>query len=167
MHNPHDIRLDRAELNTRDKAMARLIVRASGDLFPQRKMVILSANTHFLLGAGALNLTPGFTSMGKHLLREYGRDQVYAIVFEAYSSRNGFPLFTPLPNTLASLFHRIGDQYQFLDLTRLPSDHWLRRRPVGVRALCFSPQGDTAIWPEVCDGIFYMEEMRPPRAKDQ
>jgi hypothetical protein len=26
--------------------------------------------------------------------------------------------------------------------------------------------GDIAIWPEVCDGIFYMEEMRPPRAKD-
>ena len=165
MHQPFQVPRDREQLSIRDKAMAELIIHASRQLYPGRKMVITAANAHLLRTTGDFEPMRGVASMGEHLYRAFG-DETFTIVFEAYSGSAGnsvhaAPIPPASPNTLAHLFHQIGDDFRFLDLHGLPANHWLRWDRIGVRAQSYFPDGQSTVWPNVVDGIFYIDQQQP------
>lgn len=165
MSEPFHFQRDREQLNARDKAMADLIIHAARREYPKRKMVITAANGHLLRTVDDFKPMGGVVSMGDNLYRAFG-DQMYTIVFEVYSGRSGegahtFPLPPASRNTMAHLFHQLGDDFRFLDLRGLPASHWLRRNKIGARALVYTPDGHATVWPNVVDGVFYLEQQQP------
>ena len=65
---------------------------------------------------------------------------------------------TPPNGSLEDLMHQAGLKRGFIDLRRLPADHWLRRRLV-ARPVSHSLM--RADWSQVYDGVFYIDTMRP------
>ena len=164
MDEPHDLRIHASQLNVRDKAMADLVIFAAERLYPDRRFVVTAAHAHLLRSGPGFEPMGNVASMGQHLHNHFG-DEIYTIVFDAHSGFFGLsPGYSvPVPpasdKTLAYLFHKLGDDYRFLDLRGIESDCWLRTTDTRLRIRGFLPNGDPARWPEIVDAVFFIDQM--------
>lgn len=139
------------------------------DYFPKRKLIVWAHSGHLMRGSAQIEeLQPRFKAhqtiaAGQHIHDALG-DDVYTIMFTAYGGRwrdwkdEDSELPKPLKNSLEDLLHRAGFKYAFVDLRRLPPDHWLRSRLV-ARPIAHAPM--RADWSKVYDGIFFIDTMTP------
>ncbi len=142
------------------------------DYFPKRKLIVWAHNGHLARGSSQredprakfrFNET---ISAGRHIHDALG-DAVYSIMFIAYGGTTGIwwddprELSSPPEGSLEHLMHRAGLNCAFVDLRRLPQDHWLRSRLI-ARPIAHEPM--RADWSRVYDGVFFIDTMTPSTA---
>jgi len=137
--------------------------------FPGRKLIVWAHNGHIIRNTskveelGAKFKIHEYISAGDHVRRAMG-EQAYSIMFLTHGGNTGMWWDEPRDvrpagdNSIESLFHQAGLGDSFLDLRRLPADHWLSRPQV---ASPIAHQPMRAAWPDCFDGIVYIDEMTP------
>ena len=145
------------------------VVFLAEEYFPNRKLIVWAHNGHIARGTSQVEeLKPKFKfaetiATGQRIHDALG-DAVYSVMLIAHGGKtNGWwgeprELSAPPEGSLEDLMHRAGLKLVFLDLRRLPSDHWLRRRLV-ARPVSYAPM--RADWSRVYDGVFFIDTMTP------
>ncbi|MHC4091049.1 MAG: erythromycin esterase family protein [Planctomycetota bacterium] len=144
------------------------------DHFPERKLIIWAHNGHLARASSQIEeLDAKFKfnetiAAGQHIHDALG-DAVYSIMFTAHGGQTGLwwnepgALAAPLAGSLEDLMHRAGLERAFVDLRRLPAEHWLRGRLV-ARPVAHSTM--RADWSRVYDGVFFIDTMTPSTSAD-
>ena len=106
--------------------------------------------------------------MGHIVWKEMG-DSIYALGFTAYEGRpavrgrNAWDLAKASPGSIEDIIFHTGNNAAWLDFQRLPEQHWLHdtvhARPYGYSTM-------VARWPQMMDGMFYVQTMTPSQKKD-
>ena len=111
---------------------------------------------------GQKNYYKDWRNMGQFLHDWYGK-KLYTIGFVAYEGQSGifaprYSIPTPKQGSLEDVFRRYGPPLLFVNLRRAnPFDKPLYGSPMSYnRAM-------RARWPQIVDGVFYTQEMRPTR----
>jgi erythromycin esterase len=157
---------------SRDTAMAENLLWWLNGPLKDRKVIIWAHNYHVMKGflnqaseeqaraSGRSQAGP----MGRFLDASLGRE-MYTIAFLSHHGRSGWVNEEPrdLPaagfDSLQTLFHATGRPYLFMDLRRLPADHWLRDE----RTATFNEYEPMALeWARLYDGVFFIDEQKPP-----
>ena len=104
--------------------------------------------------------------MGRFLKNELGSD-LYTIGFGSHGGTYPGDDEKPVavsPGEMEKLLHAVGQPLLFLDLSRLPADHWLRAPRTGS---FYFHEPYLANWTRVYDGVFFIDEQKPatPLAK--
>jgi erythromycin esterase len=150
------------EIEQRDRAWAKLLIRSAEERFPQHKFIVFAAPAHLLRRPDIYPSlkSGGITNMGLVLDQRFGK-QIYTIHVAVYGGVSGSGAQIPPaePDTIAGLLHQAGNPARFLDLGSLPSDHWMRQQ--SSRLGSGAENHILTIWPEVVDGILYIERERP------
>lgn len=158
-----------AEDNPLGVVEGRNVVFLARQYYPDRKLIVWAHNGHLLRGASQIEeLNPKFktkqsVAAGQHIHDAFG-PAVYSIMFTAHGGKTGIwwdepsPLPAPPAGSLEDLLHRAGFERAFVDLRRLPADHWLRQRHV-ARPIAHSPM--RANWSRAYDGLFFIDTMTP------
>ncbi len=161
---------------SRDRAMAENLLWWLAGPLADRKVVVWAHNYHVMndlyLGqetraAAPAEEKPTFGPMGRFLKAELGSD-LYTIGFASHSgefldmdAEKGQPV---VPGELEALLHSVGRPWLFLDVSRLPADHWLR---TPWTASFYFHQPVRSTWTRVYDGVFFVDVQKPatPAAK--
>jgi erythromycin esterase len=166
----HDFETLFALGKARDEEMARLLIWQAEHRFPDRKILLIGANDHF---ARAEEGIPRLRApMGSFLDAHFG-PRLYAIAFTAWGGELGtifpdgdsrksmtFPLEAPPADSFEDLCHRTTLPLAFVDLSHLPTGHWLGRTFV-ARPLGFAH--DRVAWGKVFNAFFFIDTMFPDR----
>jgi erythromycin esterase len=156
----------------RDKVMAENVQWILDHEYKGEKIIIWTANYHATRNISTIKGLKGHpsdsTTMGNYLYKKYG-DKVYSMVFVPYSGHTGnrgyfkSNSFMAIPKhngqSMESLLHKTGYAYGFLNLRDIPlGGEWLREE----NRMYPSFWNETrAKWPEIYDGIFYIDVMKP------
>ncbi len=158
---------------SRDKAMAEnLLWHLQGPL-AERKVIVWAHNYH----VGEALPKPGppprdlpHAGPAGLFLKAALDDDLYTVGFAAhhgtfyYAGGLGGTEAEEIPErpqgSLEELLHRTGRPYLFLDLRRLPAEHWLRRPLSGAFYMHESSERD---WPRYYDAVFFIDAMEPSR----
>lgn len=144
------------------------------EYFPQRKLMVWAHNGHIARSTPQIEeLKPKFKfdetiATGQRIHDALG-DAVYSVAFTSYDGKTtGWwheprELSAPPEGSLEDLMHRAGLKYAFVDLRRLPPDHWLRGRLV-ARPVSYAPM--RANWTQVYDALFFIDHMTPTTARN-
>ncbi len=139
------------------------------EYFPRRKLIVWAHNGHLARGSSQIKeLKSKFRinetiAAGERIHDALG-DDVYSIMFTAHGGERGTwsaePRELPVPSegSLEDLMHRAGLERAFVDLRRLPPDHWLRGR-LTAHPVSYAPM--RADWGLVYDGVFFINTMTP------
>ena len=139
---------------SRDQAMAEnLLWWLSGPL-RDRKVIVWAHNYHVMNDSVS---GKGGKPMGWFLKKQLGAE-LYTIGFTAYGGTFTSPdPQTPpkiVPGALETMLHEKGVPELFVDLSRLPADHPLRK-PVTASFYFHEPQ--SAAWPRIYDGVYFLD----------
>lgn len=152
----------------RARKMAENLVWLAKEWYPEQKIIVWAANQHISRNSSSIEmLIPGvrlpnmkFIEMGDFIYRELGKS-VYSIAFVAYQgtrrSRSQDSVET-VSGSIQSLWHHTGQLFSFLDFRSVPEGHWL------YEPLLAHVSGNAiqrANWPNVFDGLFYIDTMFP------
>ena len=168
--------------NARDKAMAENLLHLVNMQFKDRRVIVWGASFHNMWDAPKVRWQtdepdmPGAyaktVTMGT-LVKEALKDDLYSIMFTAYSGQTGkpwtgaSPLDTAGKGTLEHYFKKAGIKHAIVDFRSIKpkedgtgngAGHWLRGK-VTARPLGYQPM--TADWGAHCDAMFYSETMAP------
>jgi erythromycin esterase len=155
----------------RDAAMAENLLWWLNGPLKDRKVIVWAHNYHVMHDAYGRTAGPGVAAvreprltvpggpMGRFLKDELGSD-LYTIGFNSYSGFLGDENEPPrvTPGALETLLHGVGRPLLFLDLSRLPADHWLRAPQAGN---FYFHEPYAANWTRVFDGIFFIDSQKP------
>jgi erythromycin esterase len=151
---------------TRDTAMAENLLWWLDGPLKDRKVVVWAHNYHvmndFVFQASGEMRKSNAGPMGRFLKEALGPG-LYTIGFTAFSGAS-LDLETGKavavqPGALETALHGVGRPWLFLDSTRLPVDHPLRK-PLSA-SFYFNEPGQTADWSRVYDGVFFLETQKP------
>ncbi|MFL6195281.1 MAG: erythromycin esterase family protein [Thermoanaerobaculia bacterium] len=153
---------------TRDQAMAENLLWWLNGPLKDRKVIVWAHNYHVMNAAFSADESgpaPTKTAgpMGRFLKAELGAD-LYTIGFTSFGgSIRDFDTGEPVPvkteaASLEALLHLAGRPSLFLDLSRLPADHWLRSPWLGSFYM-YGPIEST--WPRSYDGLVFLDQQRP------
>ena len=138
-------------------------------MYPGRKIAVWAHTTHISRNMPEVTLLSrpdyfhGITTMGEVVSNHFG-NQAYALGFTAYNGwygtyNNEPPTNIPLPaaESLEDLIYRSELEYAIIDF-RNPGDEgdWIYEPRVA------SPMGyqpASAVWPDIMDGLMYIETM--------
>lgn len=154
---------------TRDEAMAENLLWWLNGPLKDRKVIVWAHNYHVMndlygrtAGPGVAMVrearltTPG-GPMGRFLKDELGSD-LYSIGFDSFAGSYLDAEAPVVPGALETLLHAVGRPLLFVDLSRLPSEHWLRLPMTGN---FYFHEPYAANWTRVFDGIFYLDAQKP------
>ncbi|HWM89273.1 MAG TPA: erythromycin esterase family protein [Thermoanaerobaculia bacterium] len=159
---------------TRDTAMAENLLWWLNGPLKERKVVVWAHNYHVMNDLYLRTASPGVAPvreakspieggpMGRFLKDELGSD-LYTIGFDSHGGSTlgeegkDVPV---VPGFLETLLHAAGLPLLFLDLSRLPTDHWLRSPLTGS---FYFHEPHPANWSRVFDGIFFVDTQKPAR----
>jgi erythromycin esterase-like protein len=165
-----DLELMLALGKARDAEMARLLIWQVEHRFPDRKILLVGANTHFVRSEQGIPRlqAPMGSFLGEHFGARY-----YAIAFTAWGGEQGsifpdgderksmiLPVEAPPADSFEDLGHRTTLPLAFVDLTHLPEGHWLGQTFVA------GPLGfarDRVAWCKAFDAFFFIDTMFPDR----
>lgn len=165
--------LESPHYGVRDRLMGEQLVWLARERFPGRRIVAWMHSAHAARGLRRVEVQSPVHARLYRTLQPAGAvahaelgDALYTVAVLAYQGRYRAPrglseeLLRPTAGSLEDLLHRTGRPIGFLDLsgpTRRPP--WLGRpliaRPIGYKEM-------RAPWPEVFDGILFLDRMRPP-----
>jgi erythromycin esterase len=153
---------------TRDAAMAENLLWWINGPLKDRKVIIWAHNFHVMNDSVAENAKA--KPMGWFLRQQLGA-QLYTIAFTSFGGTFKPADETPpkiVPGALETMLHADGKPEEFVDLSRLPPEHPLRK-PVSASFYFHEPQ--TAAWPRIYSGVYFIdveaaatELTRPPAA---
>jgi erythromycin esterase len=154
--------------NLRDEEMGRNLKWLLKEVYPDRRIIIWTANTHaglnyesaWYVGRGKGH---GFVPMGWYVRKELGR-KVYSLGFISSQGKRGF--YREVSHSLPELkkgdleywLHKTSLEIAALRLRNLPPDPWLTRPIVTHPIGSFRMKG---IWSQSFDGLFYIRHMTP------
>lgn len=152
---------------TRDTAMAENLLWWLNGPLKDRKVVVWAHNYHvmnnFFGGAASEEMRKsGRGPMGRFLKEALGSD-LYTVGFTAHGG--GFLEMeeggeAPVkPGALEILLHATGRPWLFLDYSRLPADHGLRKSMSA--SFYFNEPNQDVDWSKVYDGVFFLDVQRP------
>jgi erythromycin esterase len=157
---------------TRDAAMAENLLWWVNGPLKDRKVIVWAHNYHVMNDAYLRTAAEGVAPvrearlagpggpMGRFLKDELGSD-LYTIGFDSFGGSTLGEEDKPAPvspGELETLLHAVGRPLLFLDLARLPADHWLRKPMTGS---FYFHEPHPANWTRVYDGIFFVDVQRP------
>lgn len=157
----------------RDQGMAENLLWWVNGPLKDRKVIVWAHNYHVMNDSYLATAGPGvapvrepsvtgpFGPMGQFLKNALGSD-LYTIGFGSH----GGAAYDPdagkdhavTPGELETLLHAAGRPLLFLDLSRLPADHWLRAPMTGS---FYFHEPHPANWTRVYDGIFFIDQQKP------
>jgi len=154
---------------TRDTAMAENLLWWLKGPLKDRKVIVWAHNYHVMNDFASDAPSAAVRDpkpirggpMGQFLKAELG-DDLYTIGFASYGGtvldlETEKP--TPVvPGPLEELLHAAGRPWLFLDLSRLPADHWLRT-PWTAGFYMYEPR--PAIWTRCYDSLFFIDAQKP------
>ncbi len=159
---------------TRDTAMAENLLWWLNGPLKERKVIVWAHNYHVMHDLYGRTASPGVAPvreakltapggpMGRFLKDDLG-SELYTIGFNSFGGGfqsqgddNEPPTVTP--GALETLLHGVGRPLLFLDLSRLPADHWLRAPRTGN---FYFHEPYAANWTRVFDGIFFIDTQKP------
>lgn len=156
---------------TRDAAMAENLLWWLNGPLEERKVIVWAHNYHVMHDVYGRTASPGVAPvreakmtgpggpMGRFLKDELGAD-LYTIGFNSFSGflgeENEPPTVTP--GDLETLLHGLGRPLLFLDLSRLPADHWLR---IPMTGSFYFHEPHAANWTRIFDGVFFIDSQKP------
>lgn len=142
---------------TRDQAMAENLLWWLNGPLKDRKVIVWAHNYH-VMNDHHLRTGPG-GPMGRFLKDELGAG-LYTIGFNSFGGTfvDEEKPSEVQPGELETLLHAVGRPSLFLDLSRLPPDHWLRERRTGS---FYFHEPQPSAWPRVFDGIFFIDRQKP------
>ncbi|MCK6602485.1 MAG: erythromycin esterase family protein [Bacteroidetes bacterium] len=153
--------------NLRDRQMAENLLWLMNTQLKDRKIIVWAASSHisrnrnFLIGR--MEADSAMIPMG-HYLREVLGDRLYCLGFTAgkgkvaIRDRMFWDLAEPGSGTLESVLMASEFDFQWLDFSHLPADHWLWK-PVQARPYGYTVM--TGRWPGMMDGLFFIRTMTP------
>ncbi len=169
----------RKALDRREQTMTENLIWSAQQRFADRKLVVWSATGHVSVdlhlaarknGEGEWEVSENpFIPVG-HGVRAALGDDYYVIDFIAHHGAYGMvgaeprPMPEMAPEALESLLHGTATPYRFLDLQELagrPGGSWLGET---FEANLSGYRPMRAVWTEVCDALFFTDEMFPSRA---
>lgn len=155
----------------RDQQMAENLTWMVHEYYADRKIIVWAATLHLMRGTDGIALQgmpdayANWMSMGEFVEQQLGQ-QVYTIGFAAYQGASGRPgeepttIVTPQPGDLEALFYQAEFAFAFLDFRQpKPGNAWLQQPRTSSSILGYTPA--TAVWPEVLDGLVFIETMTP------
>lgn len=164
---------DPAVLNLRDEQMAKNLLWLSRIRYPGKKIIVWAASSHISRNRQEIlhrsHSDTDWVPMGHHLWSAMG-DSIFALGFTAFEGtmglryRNGTVLAAARPGTLEDILYHTDHQYSFLNFQTLADDHWLQDT---VRARPFGYSTMLARWPQMLDGILYIQTMTPSHGVEQ
>jgi erythromycin esterase-like protein len=156
----------------RDTAMAENLLWWLNGPLKDRKVIVWAHNYHVMHDVYGRTASPGVAAvreprltvpggpMGRFLKDELGSD-LYSIGFDSFGGSvvgEEDKLVPVVPGALETLLHGVGRPTLFLDLSRLPADHWLRAPMTGS---FYFHEPHAANWTRVFDGIFFIDSQKP------
>lgn len=140
---------------TRDAAMAENLLWWLNGPLRDRKVIVWAHNYHVMIDSVAEESKA--KPMGWFLKQTLGA-QLYTIGFTSHGGTFRGDGETPpkiVPGELETRLHAEGKSQTFVDLSRLPQDHPLRGPQT---ASFYFHQPQTAAWPRIYDGVFFIDE---------
>lgn len=157
---------------SRDAAMAENLLWWVNGPLKDRKVIVWTHNYHVMHDVYGRTASPGVAPvrearltapggpMGRFLKDELGSG-LYSIGFDSFGGSvigEEDKLVPVVPGALETLLHGVGRPALFLDLSRLPADHWLRTPMTGN---FYFHEPYAANWTRVFDGIFFLDVQKP------
>lgn len=156
---------------TRDTAMAENLLWWLNGALKDRKVIVWAHNYHImndfyliqdssaLREARATQRGP----MGRFLKAALGSD-LYSLGFTSFGG-GSLDMETGkevpvVPGALETLLHAAGRPWLFLDLARLPADHWLQTPWTGS---FYMSEPALSVWPRCYDGLFFIDIQKPAK----
>jgi erythromycin esterase len=156
------------EVSVRDRQMAANLIWLAEKAYPGKKIIVWAHNVHIakglttLGGRFAAGDPQAFVPMGATVHRYFG-SRAYCIGFTGgegsymnYVDSKIIDVPAPMAGSVEALLAATGDAYGFVDYRRAP------------RALRLSVPGDLADfgpakgeWPEIFDGVFFIDKVAP------
>lgn len=163
---------DPAVVNLRDRQMADNVLWLSRSRYPDKKIIVWAASTHISRNRHEIlnrkNSDTAMIPMGHIVWKEMG-DSIYALGFTAFEGRpavrgrNAWDLAAATPGSIEDILHHTGLSAAWLDFQQLPERHWLndtaRARPYGYSTM-------VARWPQMMDGLLYIQTMTPSTSEE-
>lgn len=176
--------------NSRDLQMGRNMVWLANQGLKDKKIILWAATFHMLADASAIETPeqPGvlrFTQVAGEQLHAESPEDIYSIAVVTDHGQMGRPMWPEprdvqpsTPGGFEDLASRVGHPFLFVDLTRLPQSHWLRK-PLTAKTLgtiWFDNQtpneafedgglGDVhARWAQQINAFLFIETMFPASA---
>jgi erythromycin esterase len=139
---------------SRDAAMAANLLWWLNGPLRDRKVIVWAHNYHVM--NDSVSEKAAGKPMGWFLKRQLGAE-LYTIGFTAYggtfrSDEEKTPKIEP--GALEMMLHAEGRAQSFLDLSRLPPDHPLRK---ATTASFYFHQPQSAAWPRIYDGVVFID----------
>ncbi len=153
----------------RDTAMAENLLWWLRGPLADRKVVVWAHNYHVMNWnyLATSEAHPPHGPMGQFLKAELGPD-LYTVGFTSHGGTymdGEVEKEAPVTSgPLEALLHAAGRPFLFLDLSHLPTDHWLRT-PLTASFYMYWPTESN--WPRVYDGVFYIDVQTPATALPQ
>ncbi|MBN8705282.1 MAG: erythromycin esterase family protein [Bacteroidetes bacterium] len=158
---------DPVTFNQRDRQMGENLVWLMRNQYPQEKIIVWAASSHISRNRHEIRnrkeADTAMVPMGQQVWDTF-RDSSYVLGFTAGGGRVGirekkpWDLAKASSGTLEYWLEQTGNQNLWLDFKQLPGDHWLRDT---LRARPFGYSSMLARWPEMMDGLFYIQTMTP------
>jgi len=155
-------KMDPALLNIRDEEMAKNLIWLKEQVYPDKKIIVWGANSHFGFNRQLLQPLDYMIPMGGYVKERYG-DRSYTISFTAFDGKT-FSLHdqklsavTPADSfSLEQALHNLDMTYGYLDM-RDPKV----RQALGERfiARIYGYQNWSGEWARMTDGIFFINTM--------
>jgi erythromycin esterase len=154
--------------NLRDGAMAENLRWLAETRFPGKKIVCWGATFHLAHGLAGVKMEgnskyyEGCRNMGQGTFETFGKG-VYTVGFAAHGGKAGSftwkaDIKPPREESVEDVLYRYAEPLLFVDLRREgPFGMPLRMAPMSYS------RDIEARWPDVLDGVFYVEEMTPAR----
>jgi erythromycin esterase len=154
--------------NLRDAAMAGNLRWLAEVRHPGKKIVCWAATFHLARGLAGVEMEgnskfyEGCRNMGQATHETFGK-ACYTLGMVAWGGKcgsfgNSFPLDRPKEGSVEDLLHRYGEPFLFVDLRREgPFAGRMRLSPMS------HSRNIEARWPEVLDGVLFIDEMAPAR----
>jgi len=156
------------ENSVRDLQMAKNLIWLAEKAYPGKKIIVWAHNVHIAksftaLGAKSLSDDPNaFVPMGQEIHRYFG-SRAYCIGFTGaegsymnYVDSKIIDVPTPMAGSIEAQLAATGDAYGFLDYHHAPRA--LRQSVPGCIADYGPVKGE---WPEVFDGLFFIDKVSP------
>lgn len=162
----------------RDQGMAENLLWWVNGPLEDRKVIVWAHNYHAMNDNYLATAKPGvapvrepsvtgpFGPMGQFLKNALGSD-LYTIGFGSHGGSYPGDDEKPVavsPGEMEKLLHAVGQPLLFLDLSRLPADHWLRAPRTGS---FYFHEPYLANWTRVYDGVFFIDEQKPATPRGQ
>jgi len=154
--------IDPAVANIRDEEMARNLIWLKEQVYPDKKIIVWGASSHFGFNRDLLQPFDGMIPMGKYVKDRFG-NRSYTISFTSYDGEMGSlfdPKRSPVPPadslSLEQALHNLDIMYGYLDM-RDPKV----RQALGERfiARLYGYENWSGEWARMTDGIFFINTM--------